>query len=523
MKIAPVCLLNCNLLLGSSIASALLLLASGVRAEEPKRPTEPIVLKDSAVDLLQVSDAFDGVDPFDLNLSLSFEHASRRVQLYRELPAASEEALRVNRKGLKVARSAANTERLVPKLQIGLMVDLALTIKLPVILANNQRLDESSGGGATSPLATAGLGDTQLFALPFESPTRSGIEHLSLGLDFGLMNQFRTTTLLNWVIGIEGRFNVSEPMHACNDSPEGGQVRCAYPSDINRNGQVDNLGSSFGSLAGEPEGSSPAGGQKPGVSRGTNGLEVHTYVSQRIDSLEPYAGLSALLELPVGASAYDSKGFGGTFAERPPIRSTLTAGVAVIPWEQIEKFQRVSFDFRFKGTLVSRGRDYSELFDALGSSTATSIRNPHFSQYKSNVNDDGEVDINQPSVIDPESDKVYFTGLSEVSAHGIFDLSASFSWQAGSYVKFDLGGAANIIQGHQITGDQSCSANLSADISSAGPCKVNTETSSNTLEDWRATGSPNPNYRASINAPGQRYRVATSIGVSTWLNASVLF
>ena len=90
------------------------------------------------------------------------------------------------------------------------------------------------------------------------------------------MNQARDATRPTWVVGIEGRFDVSEPMHACNTSrtalnvneqldPTVPQKECAEIGDINRNGiggeypaEVDR-----GSLEG-----SFSGGRKPGVSRG---------------------------------------------------------------------------------------------------------------------------------------------------------------------------------------------------------------------------------------------------------------
>ncbi len=58
-------------------------------------------------------------------------------------------------------------------------------------------------------------------------------------------------------------------MHACNPTPATGQVQCADPTDVNRNGKVDppvkngieTEGTSFSS-------------RDPGVSRGTIALEV---------------------------------------------------------------------------------------------------------------------------------------------------------------------------------------------------------------------------------------------------------
>ncbi len=106
----------------------------------------------------------------------------------------------------------------------------------------------------------------------------------------------------------------------------------------------------------------------------------------------------------------------------------MILGLNVIPWEVRDQFQRVTIDFRFTGAYRSEGRDYSELFDALGSSDALSIRKPSFAAY----HDYGTGE----SVVDPTSQKVYFTGLTDVQQHGKYTFSTEFTWQAGEYVKF---------------------------------------------------------------------------------------
>jgi hypothetical protein len=185
----------------------------------------------------------------------------------------------------------------------------------------------------------------------------------------------------------------------------------------------------------------------------------------------------------------------------------------VIPWEVREKYQRIALDFRFTGTYVSEGRDYSELFDALGSSSARSLRAPNFAAYHANPNPDAD-DPNDPSsVVNPNSQMVYVTGLTDVQQHGDYMLSTEFSWQAGEFIKFNLGAGYRIIQSHMITFDQPCNPDFSGNAGAAGPC----------TDGERATGIPNPNYRRVINAPGRRFKVGTSTGLKAWLNASVMF
>ncbi len=498
-------------------------------ADEPRQPTEPSVLNDTAVDLLDVADAFDFKDPFDVNLRLSFDQEHRTASVFRETAAADSG---LNAGGyldnkLPVATYSESTQRLVPEINIGLLRELALTLKLPIILANNRGLTELDGSTGT-PEATEGFEGEQLFSPNFESPTRSGIEYFGVGLDLGIMSQFRNPAQPNWVLGIEGRFNVSEPMHACTSNPPPGQQECTHPADIDRDGMNDPLGPSYdatlddgGNLADEPEGSF-AGSRTPGVSRGTHAVGGHAYVSRRARSIEPYTGIAALVEFPASGSDYGTLDLTGALVDHPPLRGSVIAGIAVIPWEQPEKFSRVTLDFRVTGTYVSEGRDYSELFDALGSSSAPSIRNPNFEAYRANTLPNGELDPNTPSVVDPNSRRVYFTGLTDVQQHGDYRLQSKFTWQAGRYVKFDLSAAWRIIQGHYITFDQACNPNFFGTVAEAGSCKLNQAPPGQTPQ-WQPTGAPNPQYRRVLNDPGRRFRVATSHGYSLWLRANVLF
>lgn len=502
--------------------ACLALLPTPAGAAEPRQPTEPNVLSDTAVDLLDVPDAFDTGDPFDVTMRLAFDHEQRDAAITRE--AASGAAGGAYGERLLVGSYAESTERLVPELAIGILRDFALHVRLPIILANDRALREA--GSPPSNAALAGLPGETLFAVPFDAPTRSGIEYLAVGMNLGLMNQFRNPALPNWVVGIEGRINVSEPMHACNARPPAGQVSCAYPADIDRDGVADALGPAYsaplaggGNLSQEPEGDF-SGSRGPGVSRGTHGLEAHAYVSRRLRYIEPYTGISGLAEFQTPDSDYGPSSFFGTLNNHPPLRGGVIAGVAVIPWEQPDRYSRISIDLRVEGYYVSEGRGYSELFDALGSSSAPSIRSPNFEGYRQNV----PADPATPSVVDPNSDRVNFTGITDIQQHGDYKFRARFTWQAGQYVRFDVGGALRVIQGHLITFDQACRPDPLVSLAHAGPCKVDTgSTDQNGDPTFDPTGAPNPAYRTVLNAPGRRYYAETSIGWNLWLRASVLF
>lgn len=499
-----------------SCLAAWLLVAAPALADEPRRVAEPSVLREPA-EITQVVDAFDDDDPFDLSLSLGFESSRRSAKILRETSITEP---RFSTGGytpdnLNVAKYEATISRLVARADVGLYKDVALVFRLPIVLSHSQKLSTLDGSGAQQALSLEGLPGEQLFRLPFESPTRSGIEYLAVGLDVAVMNQARDRSKPTWVLGIEGRFDVSEPMHACNDSTGSlnlsgtTQRRCAHPADINRDGVAE-------APSEAPREGSFSGERNPGVSRGVTGLELHTLISRRVKYLEPYAGFRALLEFPTGDSDYGSVDFQGSLVNHPPLRGTMLVGMNVIPWEIRDRFQRITLDFRFSGTYVSEGRDYSELFDALGSSDAPSLRNPNYSGYMSNP--DPDTAGAAPSVVDPSSRRVYFTGLTDVQAHGTYALSGSFTWQAGEYVKFNVGTALNLTQGHFITFDQACNPDFDRDLSKSGYCRSGAGGTSQ-----RSSGQPNPNYRKVLNDTGRRLKVDDSTGFDAWLNATVLF
>ncbi len=489
-------------------------------AEEPRKASEPSVLREPA-EISQVADAFDDRDLFDLHLSLGYESTWTSSVIRRDtsIAQAGLSSGGFMHSNLNAAVYKQTTSRLVTRADIGLYEDLALIVRVPIILSDERRLSGIDGSENQQTVALAGNPGEQLFSLPFQSPTRSGIEYLALGVDAGIMNQARDASKPTWVVGIEGRFNVSEPMHACNArttslNQGSGQVQCAYPSDINRDGSASHQPAAEG---GGPLEGHFSGTRSPGVSRGTTAFEAHTYLSRRLRYLEPYGGFRGLLEFRNDSSDYGATDLKGVLINHPPLRGTLLFGVNVVPWEIPDRFQRITLDFRFTGTYVSEGRDYSELFDALGSSDAPSLRMPSYADYQACT--PGATCQNATSVVNPQSQKVNFTGITDVQQHGTYRLSTEFTWQAGEYIKFHVGGGYTLIQSHFITFDQACNADSPSDLAKAGPCggRVVGAGAAN------VSGTPNPNYRRVINDPGQRFKVDDSHAVDAWVDATVMF
>ena len=499
-------------------------------ADEPHKANEPAVLSEPS-EVMQVVDAFDEYDPFDVSLTVGFAQTVKSARIRRESFIAQPGLTTGNYVSdtLGVARVTERRSRLNTRIDVGLYRDIGIFFRMPIILSDTRRLEGLDGSETQQPLVLRGEPGEQLFQLPFKSPTRSGIEYLAFGLKFAVMNQARKPQYPTWIGGIETRVSVGEPLHACNASPsnvnqttdpDGGelaQVDCAHPSDYNRNGVGDDISVMEGGTLVPLEGNR-SGSRAPGVSRGTTGLQLYSLVSKRVKYVEPYGGFRALFEFPLEKSDFGLTNLEGSLVNHPPLRGTMIAGLAIIPWEIREQFERVTFDIRFEGTYVSEGRDYSELFDALGSSDARSLRRPNYANYQRNPDTASYSDA--PSVVNPNSQRVYFTGITDVQQHAEGQLSGQVTWQAGEYVKFNLGTGYSFLQAHFITYDQACNPDFSGSLDEAGPCRTDDTVQ---VGSYTATGIPNPNYRRTLNSPGYRFKVEGLKQFDGWFNVSVLF
>jgi hypothetical protein len=499
------------------------------RATEPKKASEPRIMSEPG-EVTNVVDAFDEEkgDPFDVHIMLGYQYSSQSSKILREnyinQPGLSGGGFTTSL--MNVAQFTESTSRLNTRIDVALYKDIGLYLRMPLILSNSRELNDLDGSSRAQSAVLAGSpkGDgsyEKLFSVPFKSPTRSGIEYLAVGFDFGIFNQARDPSKPTWVFGAEGRFTVSEPMHACGPTSgvnvPGSQVECADPSDINRNGKSDVTAPENNQAL---EGS--ASPRKPGVSRGTTALEIHSIMSRRVKYVEPYGGFRALLEFANKGSDYGQTSLDAVLTSSPPLQGWMIMGMMFHPYEHKEQFQRLTFDVRFTGAYRSEGRDYSPLFDALGSSDAPSVRRPNFSDFRAPAAGTIVNGRTVNSVANTGSQKVYVTGLTDTAAHGSLQISGSAQFQAAEFIKFQIGAGWTYIQPHNITGDQPCNPNFKNDVSKSGPCQSSSATSATTTTN-SATGVPNPLYRPAIDIVGRRFVMDAASQVDVWANAVVMF
>lgn len=467
--------------------------AGRARADEPLSAKEPRRMRETA-EITTVIDAFDEDDPFDANLILGFEHRWKSADIRRETALAQP--------GLSTGGFLSGSENVAAYRQqtsvlhlgtdIGIFRDLALSIRLPLILQDTRELSDLDGSARNLERLQDPSGDP-LFSVPFRSPSRSGLDFISGALNYAIFNQQRDFTKPTWVVGVEGRLGVGVPLHACTARPNVGRPACPDPSD----------------------GRNTAKDRQPGSSRATNAVGVHTIFSRRLGYIEPFAGFSFLAEF-----AQERSDFGparrGAVLPRPPMQGRFTTGLEIVPWERRESFQRLVFDARVQAGYHSAGRDYSELFDALGSSQAGSLRSPNAGAYR--------LDANGASTADPAAANVYFTGITDQQAFGSFGASGGVTWQAGEFVKFNAGMGFVYNQSHLITGADACNPNFKNDAAAAGPCRVGSgATPGQAPSAPTITGIPNPNHRPTIDQPGRRFSVDDALLVNLWINGIVMF
>jgi hypothetical protein len=375
---------------------------------------------------------------------------------------------------------------------VGIYHDLALILRAPIILNWSQNLGDLDGSAAVSQERLKDPSGGQLFSVPFSSPNRSGVDYVSAGLDWDIFNQERDETKPTWLVGIEGRIPVGTPLHACNATSGYSGVECPDPfTGQNRD---------------------------PGISRGMYSVGARTFWSRRFGYVEPFSGFSFRADIPSSASGNDFSNYNpqNNLERMPPLLGSFTLGMEVVPWEHREQYQRVSADFMFTGTYHSPGRDYSELFDALGSSYANSLHdNPNPASYTLNPAYPGP---GQPqSIADKNSEQIYFTGITEQQAFGSFQVSASATYQAGEYIKFVAGGAFGYVQSHLITAADTCNP-TSTSPDTAGPCTTKGPGGQTTVN-----GVPNPDHRDVIDMPGHRFSVDDTTIVNLWIMGVVMF
>lgn len=396
--------------------------------DEAPPPRDPIFMLAESARFVDVVDSFDRGSTFSFRLSAGYLYQHRTATIEREL----RETPSMSGAGTvgfgRVGDYVENTHTLLVNAEVGLYHDLALTFGVPVILSNTREIrslanpSSAEGNNLTRDGWSQDMRPTSLFSVPFASPTRSGIDQLRVGLAWSILSQARDRTDPTWTLRFEWRPPVGDAMHACNSSPSPGVVECPASNSVPS-------APPSGGIAATGAATRPLSAGTPGISRGLHGVYFQTALARRFGFVEPYAGLDILAEFPLASTPFRySETPYGQLSSYPPITSSLVVGAEIIPWENRETWQRLSVDLRFRGTYRSQGRDYSPLYDALGSSTSRALASP---SCPSNVrNADGTC---QPGR------EVFFDGLTTTGSNVQVNGQLAVAVQPPKFLRIDLG------------------------------------------------------------------------------------
>jgi hypothetical protein len=410
--------------------------------------------------LVGVEDAFGP----ELRFSLGFEESWRRSRIRREAGAPGALTTRPALVGIEGA------SRLLLASELGLLRGFSVILEAPVLLSTSRVLRAAGGSDRTG--WQGALGEV-LFVPPVESSGRSGVENLGVGLawapPYDTWGSLPRPRLL-----AEGRFAVAEPMHAARGGDRPGQGEAAAR-------------------------------QGPGLSRGSHSLRLNATFSKRWPRVQPYFGGEVEWQWALPGSAFPRD----SVAPGPPRRTSLLLGAEVVGWELEERFQRLSFELGAQLSEFTRGSDYTDLFDALGSSESEAYRRPAPTRYTENL--DPVTAALFPSVAEEGSRAVIPTGIDTVGSHLKLQFQLKVRWRAGRYIRFEMGGSLGFEQSHLLTSAAPCVGRTAAPAA-AGYCP-----------GLGLSGVPNPHYRPEVHEPGQRYWLDGALSGSAGGSATVLF
>ena len=453
----------------------------------------PLHLHSETARIVDVVDSFDAGSQFSLRLTAGYQFQRRDARVQREMRVSNPGTSLGVPQYADVADYTRSTHTLLVNAEIGLFHDLALTFGLPLILSDARKLRPPVGASVDAARTalldgwTEGPGTpraTSLFDPSFDSPERSGIDQVRLGLQWSIFNQQRERHHPTWTLSFEWRPPVGSLLRPCRQTAAG--TFCPDASSVPATPATGNTAPAAAART------APAN-PDPGVSRGLHGVFFQTMIARRFGYIEPYGGLDVLAEFPVSSTGFNYSSTPlGQLSNFPPLVGSLTAGLEVIPWENRETWQRLLIDLRFRGSYLSPGRDYSPLYDALGSSLSRPLNLPGC---PSNAR------LGDGTACQPERN-VYFNGLTTTASHVVLGGSATVSVQPAKFLRFTLGATVAWTSPHTITNTDAC--NPGQTVPADHP-------------EWRGgcqgSSSPDPTHRPVIDSAGGRFRTTDDL---TW-------
>jgi hypothetical protein len=373
-----------------------------------------------AVEVTDVLDAFDddNGDDFDGSVRLRFASESRKSTIARQQSCLKNDVLGTNCPGGNgfVLAKELEYERVRNTLnidvRIGLYKDLELYGVIPVVLGDDWKHEFAAGVSKANSTILPPSPKEALFKVPYQSTSRSGLGDLQLGLKWAPFNYFRDSGDPTWVFGVEYTAPTGTAMTASNS----------------------------------------------GVGYGLHELTLFTTISRRaLKVIEPFVNFH-FTPLRSGADSGLFVSHGQTQKTvAPGMTGGTNFGLTLVPWENLKKDERLEIEGGFGFDYIARGREYSEIWEALASPS-----NP------CKPSEGCSTGLYDRSEVDPVTGKPrHSDGITEVESYArfsgwaalhyqpiqYFQLSAKLGWMSETphYITFgevgkDLDGNANVQQ-----------------------------------------------------------------------------
>lgn len=426
----------------------------------------------TANEFTNVIDSFDveAGDMFDLNLSVGYllEHKSGTITRESTEVKAHDWDFYGYREMFKYTEVRHILDF---NLEVGLFKDISLRFGVPLILSDMRTLTELSGwvdDGRPWENNQELFGNFEEDAT-FNSRKRSGVDYISFGLWVNPLDQSREISFPTWTLFAEGHIGVGEVMRASCAKGQGG---CADGNE--------NIG---------------------GVSRGVNEIKFGTRLSRRIGMFDPHFGIDAMVGFPKGdtdaTDFYASDSKSGQINTLPPIVGTMDFGMEITPWEQPQKDRRLVIGVGAGATLHSEGRDYTPLYDALGTSDYF-LNDPYVDFNGNGQQDDGEAKAAEK-----------WTGMTDIENYATIFGQLFVLMQPAKYIKFRIGGKWAHETQHFITKTDMCAINLTSAVTGT----VSTESCENY----------NYGYRPELDTPGSRFRAEKTFVGTFFADLTAMF
>ena len=330
--------------------------------------------------------ALDENDTFDFHLTAAWLHDVQSAAIKRESQAMGN--------GIQVVpdlKYAQTTDLLDLRTDFGILWDVGLHVDLPIVLAQSNNLTLDSGRPAgNSTFVRDGIYPAYdgTSSTVFQSPTRSGLQYLGLGIQWAVFNQKRDDTKPTWTLGFDADLDVFKDMRFDPANPTG----------------------------------------NTGVGLGYHQLLWSTWVSKRFRHFDPYFGATYMLPIRTNGSIYQDLG-GGQTSVNPQQLAMVMIGVEQIAWENASGDQRVTVQVQAHAAEHFAGRGTSELWEPLsGHPGCTLTATTTAEQCRQSLDVTTDAMGNQHAAAYP--------GVSDIDAYGSFGGEAGLNIQVGKYIRF---------------------------------------------------------------------------------------